>query len=379
MQAAEDLHTYGVAVVPVMDADSRAFWERRLFDALDEMPEYTRTGRRVQRVLGGFGALGNPSSFHHPTVRAFRRLLKRLAIRPVFDAYVDTVYPRADPPVRLEALYDRLCVRCEDFQRPTAEAWHRDIYDGPQFGLRPLPRTLPDDAMDRMYGGWTNLHRVDQHFVGLVGSHGDGGSDEGGFSQFSKEAIARFGFAARLVAQANQCYGHSLRCNASGEIVVPPGHAIVFMQRLVHSVKSGPQSADPALRVFHGFRLTTEETPLFDLREVLGNGAVPRIPSGQLPVMYSKHHYAAFASKTESKWREWAETTFKAECRFERTTPVGLQYATPGSADNTNAEANRGRYMPSLRAMGLWSDTFSYTDAERSALWPEVVGTHAVA
>ena len=42
-------------------------------------------------------------------------------------------------------------------------------------------------------------------------------------------------------------------------------------------------SVEHALRVFHGFRLTTEDASLFDHEGVLANGAVPRIPSGQIP------------------------------------------------------------------------------------------------
>lgn len=79
-EAAQDLHTLGVAVVPFLDHSSREHWEVLLWNAMDDMPEFKVRGRGVQRVLGGFGALGNPSSFHHPTVRSFRRKVKRLMV-----------------------------------------------------------------------------------------------------------------------------------------------------------------------------------------------------------------------------------------------------------------------------------------------------------
>ena len=372
--AAEDLHRLGVAVVDVLDAESRRFWEELLWRAMDEMPEFRVQGREVQRVLGGFGALGNPASFHHPTVRQFRRKIKRLVVREMMRQYVQLRYPEHTDSIRLEALFDRLCVRCEAFQRPTAEAWHRDIYDGKKYRLRSLPHSLPRSTQDVLVGGWINLSPADQHFVGLVRTHNDAvDSDVGGFTTYTKEQISKFRFNERLAQQAGQRFGHTVRCNGSGEIVVPSGSAVFFFQRLVHSVKSGPQPTEPALRVFHGFRLTTEDVSLFDHEGVLANGAVPRIPSGQMPPMYSQNHYAAFSNPSERRWREWGRRTFVDACLFRRSTPTGITYDTPGSADDVNAAANTGRYMPSLREMGLWSDAFEYTQEEKDALYPQLL------
>ena len=58
--------------------------EDNIFKMLDEMPEYKIQGREVQRVLGGFGALGNPSSFHHPIVQDLRNDLKKNVFNKIF-------------------------------------------------------------------------------------------------------------------------------------------------------------------------------------------------------------------------------------------------------------------------------------------------------
>ena len=370
--AARDLADLGVAVVEVMQEDSRAHWNDLLFAAMDDFPEYRVRGRGVQRVLGGFGALGNPSSFHHPTVRAFRALLKRLAVQPVLRAYARARYGDAARLVRLEALFDRLCVRCRAFKSPSKESWHRDIYDAETFRLRALPRSLPGGELDVLVGGWTNLDHRPQSFVGLAGSHDEAFHDAGaGFATFSTADVARHRFDARLAGQADRRLGRTVRCNAQGEIVVPPGHAILFLQRLVHAVKGGLQPETPALRVFHGFRLTTEEAALFDHEGVLANGAVPRIPSGQIPPMYSQNHYAAF-SGADPRWRAWGGATFRRECLFRRTTPAGLEYETPGSRDDRNRAANAGRYMPSLAEMGLFDEErFRYSREEAASLHPQ--------
>lgn len=370
--ASEDLAKWGVAVLPVLDDSSRRWWEDLLYKAMDEFPEYRLKGRGVQRVLGGFGALGNPSSFHHVTVRQFRRKIKRLAMRPLFVKYARKRFAGETKNLRLEALFDRLCVRCEDFLRPTPEGWHRDVYDGAKYKLRDLPHSLPGPTQDLLFGGWTNLDHREQSFVGLVGSHDETfEGDSGGFATFSADDVKRHRFSERLAAQANRTYGGSVRTNADGHIRVPPGHSVVFLQHLVHSVKSGPQPDTPSLRVFHGFRLTTESVPLFDIEGVVANGGVPRIPSGQMPPMYSQNHYAAFVHKTEDRWRRWAERTFRPECCFVRTTGE-FTYSTPGSRDDRNKAANKGRYMPSLSEMNLWNEKdFAYSQEEMQALFPQ--------
>ena len=369
---ASDLLQYGVAVVEAMDEGSRVWWEERLWRSMDTMPEFKVRGRMVQRVLGGFGALGNPSSFHHPTIRQFRRKMKHLVARDLFRDYVRKRFPAEATAVRLETLFDRVCVRCEYFKEPTPENWHRDIYDGIGNGLRPLPYSLPDDTPDIIVGGWINMSPTPQHFVGLVGTHNDPlDSDVGGFTTYTADQIRRFKFNERLAQQANKTFGQTIQCTSSGEITIPPGHAVFFFQRLVHSVKGGTQPTDPSLRVFHGYRLTTETVPLFDHEGVVLNGAVPRIPSGQMPVMYSKNHYAAFSNPNETRWRNWGRTTFVDTCLFRRTTTSGGVYYTPGSQGDVNRAANKGRYMPSLRELGLWNESFEYSREERDALDPQ--------
>lgn len=379
---ARDLHELGVAVVPVMDESSRAWWEKLIYRAMDEFPEFKVKGRDVQRVLGGFGALGNPSSFHHPTIRQFRRKMKRLVVRELMREFVKLRFPKHHKQINLEVLFDRICVRKSSFREPTPENWHRDIYDSEEYQLRSLPHTLPADdhnlpslyakmTMDMIFGGWINLDHRNQYFVGLPATQ-DNQVEGGGFSKFSDSDIKRLKFNERLAQQANKHIGFSLNTDVSGNIIIPPGHALVFFQRLIHSVKGGSQPETPSLRVFHGFRLTCEDTPLFDIEGVVDNGGVPRIPSGQMPPMYSKNHYAAFNNASETYWRNWAGNTFHSDCLYRRQVKgTTMGYYTPGSKEDRNKAANKGRYMPSLSEMGLWSDMYRYSREEQAALLPE--------
>lgn len=366
--AASDLLHLGVAVVRAFDEVARAHWNARLFRAMDEFPEYRARGAGAQRVLGGFGALGNPSSFHHPDVRVFRRMRKKLLFRPVMASFSRLAFGE-EAGVMLEALFDRLCVRCEAFNRPVAEAWHRDIYGAEKYGLRPLPHSLPGGRQDLLFGGWTNLDHREQRFVGLVATHTERTAGQAGFAEFSKDEVKRFRFDERLLAQARRTYGRTVRTDDRGHVRVPPGHTVVFQQQLIHSVVSGPQPDTPALRVFHGVRLTGETVPLFDVSAAVHNGGVPRIPSGQIPPMYSSNHYQYFAS--HDRYRTWGESTFHPACLYARVTKAGVRYHTPGSRDDRNRAANAGRYMPSLSEMGLWDERFRYSDAEVRSMYPQ--------
>jgi hypothetical protein len=355
---ADDLKRYGVVTIPVFSADDRANVEKRMWEAMDEFPEYKIKGKRTQRVLGGFGALGNPSSFHHPLIQHLRNEIKSRVSKPLFRRYNHRGRG-------LEVLFDRVCVRAGEFGTPTKESWHRDIYDGGKYGLRSLPET------DEIFGGWINLSNTSQRFVGIVGSHKgedarNAQKQAGGFAVLTESQIKQQRVIQRLSEQANKQFG-SVTTDGQGQVVVPSGHMIVFFQRVLHSVVSGKQPKDPQLRLFFGHRLTYGSSPLFPLEGVVTNNAVPRIPSGQIPPMYSMNHYAFFS--TTARYQKWGESTFKRQCLFERTTPKGQTYFTPGSMGNRNQSANKERYMPSLTEMGF--DPYPYGETSRRTLTPE--------
>ena len=363
---AKALHRDGVAVVPVLNDATKTKWANRIWSAMDEFPEYLHKGRRTQRVLGGFGALANPSSFHHPTVQALRNRLKDRFSMPLFRTYAAITGRQQS---NLEMLFDRLCVRCHEFGSVGKEAWHRDIYDGAKYGLRTLPPS------DEIFGGWINLSDEDQYLVGIIGSHMtddafDAQARGGGFAQLTASQIREQRVDARLADQADRsANGGRASTDSRGYVRVPPGSMVIFFQRLLHSVAGGKQPPDPQLRLFLGHRLTDDDAPMFPLDHVIDTGAVPRIPSGQNPPMYSNNHYAFFSKQT--RYREWGENTFKRRCLFQRHTPSGTSYFTPGSARDLDPHANRNRYMPTMAAMGC--TPYAYSTASKRTLSPETL------
>ena len=344
----DDLLRYGVAVVPVFDAERRRQWEARLWAAMDTFPEYKAKGRMVQRVVGGFGALSNPSNFHAEAVRELRATLKYETAMPLFRAHPEAA------TMRLEMFFDRLCVRARAFKAVTAEKWHRDIYKD----IDSLPES------DCLFGGWVNLSPSVQTLVGLLGTHEDVAHDTG-FATLTDDEIKAQRCNERLTEQADRSFGTTLHTNAKGYVLVPPGHQILFYQRLLHAVAGGVQPVEPQLRLFTGYRLTTQTASLFDHRDTLANFAVPRLPSGQVPAMFSSLHFQYFA-KRDHPFHTWARDTFHEACLFQRG-----HYCTPGSRDDREPECNKTRSMPSLVAMGM--GMAPYTDADRLVLTPEAL------
>jgi len=209
-------------------------------------PEFTNFSIN-KFVMGGFGALGNPASFHNYFVRWHRlRLYRR----------VEKLFPGDR---KVQALFDRMMIR-PAFECPSRESWHRDV----------APDTLDGDIV---LGGWTNFDSLPQYFSCIPGTHGPSGKS---------------GF----VAIKDQDFTEQKR-----KIQIDPGWAILFHQSLIHEVLPTKLNYI-TYRIFHGFRITEPAAPpLFDYSEVIENQGVPPLPSGQIPPMYAKLHWVNHIQK----------------------------------------------------------------------------------
>ena len=354
MSIADSLHRYGTIVIPVLTDDYHN-WVEKIWKAIEEFPEYKVKGKNVQRVLGGFGGYGNPSSFHDPVIRQFRLTIKKIVAELVFKPYAENFEPNND---KLEMLFDRICVRHKDFGNVSKESWHRDIYDCT------LNNQKKSQTTDNIFGGWVNLSNNMQHFVCIIGTHNDAHEGDKGFALIKDNEKKKLNDILKL--QANNTYGH-VSMNSNGHVKVPPGHAVIFFQHILHTVlNSLHKSQEPELRIFCGYRLTNDEKPLLEYD--IDNMSVPILPSGQVPPMYSKNHYMHF--NKSSKFRKWAENTFHERCLFQRKTTDGIVYYTPGS-QISDSKINKQRSMCSLKEMGF--ESIPYSDEDIKVLTPEIL------
>ena len=225
-------------------------------------------------IMGGFGAYGNPTSFHHPEIRNIRNEVYEY-IWPSLQTYFKGK--------RAEMLLDRFAKRAKGTQ-PTAESWHRDITNS---------KTKLDD--DIIYGGWINLDppgSEPQSFSCVPKTHKDTHTTQG-FAKITKEMIPEY-------KKRKQVFS------------VPPGHIIMFNQDIVHEVFPKKSKFD-SYRLFCGWRITTSNIPLYDNTKVFEEQGLPQLGGGMLPPMYYSNHWmypklrdnlVNFSKSVRSEFRE---------------------------------------------------------------------------
>jgi hypothetical protein len=197
-------------------------------------------------VLGGFGALANPSSFHHPNIRAIIGFVTR---------HFWKEFTKTFPGRKLEVLFDRFCIRREGTST-TRESWHRDV----------CADKLPDDII---IGGWYNMGPTIQQFSCVLGTHLDEPDDNKGFAKIKDGS--KYKPLKKLID-------------------INPGQVVFFYQNLVHEVLTKKVKITN-YRLYLGWRITDSDKPLFDHTKVIEDQGVPRIPSGQTPQAWAKLHW----------------------------------------------------------------------------------------
>ena len=258
-----ELKTKGVTVVPFPEQE-----QFELHTFLTEQKEFVNSTVDTTFVMGAFGALGNPSSFHHPQVRQLR-----LNIFNHIKPYLQEQFPEH----YIECLPDRFCIRNPDTSL-SSESWHRDISN---VHNKTQTRTGHDD--DVIYGGWINLDKNNtQYFSCVPYTHTDT-TNEGGFAKIKKEEAAQAQYKAKRE-----------------KIAIPPGHMLIFNEKTVHEVSPTKQKTK-SYRLFMKYRLTRERQPLFpNNRQVAIDQGVFPLSLAQNPPIYGKLHAVNWKPRLET-------------------------------------------------------------------------------
>lgn len=237
--------------------------QARFMATLDGMPEFKRDSGEIQYALGGFSALGVPSSFHNELVREMRVSAMKSMI-PLFSHL-------CGPSEKFDQIVDRMLYRPAG-KAPSAESWHRDC--------PPDGHERNDD--ERTLGGWWNLDDKPQHFICSPGSHLD--KTEGrGFSKAKKPLVVD-----------------------ETTVIIPPGAILLFYETILHRV-AGKKVGYAVKRLFLGWRISqSEESCIPNLGSKLESQAIMPLKSGQLPPMFAALHLVNWIDKLE----EWSVATF---------------------------------------------------------------------
>jgi hypothetical protein len=318
--AATQLREQGYAVIPVFEGDAlvrvrnsfisfirSGMSEYLLDETTGEVPTHAEGGAAPMLVKGGFGALGNPSSFHGPIIREIRSQAQAAAI-PLFKAYASLL----DEDICLEQLVDRARVLRVD-AKITPEQWHRDETPGKKINKAAGHPIVLDS--DLIFGGWISLDGP-QRFSAIRGSHfaSNGHAGSTGFTPIDPVAYT-------------EAKNQALEAGEEWYINVPAGHMLIFQQELVHEVTQGPTLVEESYRQFIGWRLTTSEHSLLGAGEedFFVRQGVPLLKSNQHPAMYPSRAWCQ-CPKSRENLAAWCAETFQP-CLLEKRIVSSGQFA----------------------------------------------------
>lgn len=248
--------------------------------AASNFPELQRGAESPS--LGGFGAMGCPSSHHAPIIRKLRQWAAAVVIPKVLKPYIKILGKRFN----IEQYMERSTIRAPG-AAPSRESWHRD-------------ESIFASGDEQMFGGWINLDSRSQWFSCIPSSQlPDGVHPKKGFATLPKHEGAALKARSKLVE-------------------IPPGHILIFRENIIHEVlaKKVPYKL---CRIHLGWRLTMDTTIRHDMERVLCDQGVPLVKSGQKAPMYSRNHFAPHIDMLQS----WSMVTLKPELLVRMTYKSG--------------------------------------------------------
>jgi hypothetical protein len=301
--------TRGYQVIKLFSKEEVNAYNIGLNALLKVMPEYKKGMCNIMHVMGGFGGLGNASSFHAPIVRTIRSDIQE-AMRPHLESITQRLGMGA-----YRQLVDRLCFRRPGI-KPGAEAWHRDM---PEKGFA-------DFLLAHVLGGWLSLQET-QSFVCCPGTHNDQHTGSG--------------FAAIPKTE------HKALKAASVNVLIPPGCIIIFYEDIIHCVRTKSYKK-PMMRLFVGWAITNEQEDISKLLSLLHQQAVVPLKSGQVPPMYAKLHWCNWLDKLKT-----FSTQLVDECLIDRYRLTGIDRGYHRVAK---------RVFPSLQQLNCKYNNYSNDD-----------------
>ena len=248
----ENLQINGLAVIPYPE-EIRANFNTQRF--LSEQKEYIEINEETNFVMGGFAAMGNPSSFHHPEIRTLRTALANV-IKQQFSEHPEY------HGKYIECLADRYARRKIGLS-PSGEGWHRDSSSSEN------TKGVTDEII---LGGWANLSDEPQYFVCVVGSHLEP-DPRTGFLKISKEDEEQYKARQQIIE-------------------IPPRHILMFNEQTVHRVLSKKYKTVME-RLFIKTRICSNGESLFGvelLDNIIANQSVFPLHVGTFPPVYDKFH-----------------------------------------------------------------------------------------
>lgn len=302
----DELEKNGVTVVRVMSAEKAKSYVKQLKWEVRRYPELKEsTGELLSPVMGGFGAMGSPSSFHSLTVRRLRREIHRAVTvqKPntcgsiaAHFRWVNIPKPQGhrDMYTHVQCLMDRLSWR-QPGTGVGGESFHRDVSPDLTEAEKKRCKCKNSTGYDAtVTGGWLNLDDKPQYFSCVLGTHP------------KPEEKRSSGFVPVSKEEAKEYRKRRTR------VVIPPGCFVCFYNQIVHEVlpTKQPAGGKGSWRLYCGFRWSGCSCTPKEFRyssvtssSVKGFGSPldsfgsPLIPSGQRPPTYDRMHLVCWKDR----------------------------------------------------------------------------------
>jgi hypothetical protein len=332
----------GVSIVPLLSQEKTRHY-RQQFQNI-QFPEFIQHDGSY--VMGGFGAYGNPASFHNPIVRELR-----METTPHMTEFFKRQFQGAFPEETfyIERLFDRMCVRKTGTTIPK-ETWHRDLNPMTMVLVDKKEKLYTPRSNEHIFGGWINLDDTPQYFSCALSTHTD--------PIVLKKGRSESGFTAQEKAS------HDIKPT---KVPVPPGHAVVFYQRILHQVAPHRYKQD-SFRQFQLFRIVCSSIvpePLFPRETIhkwIHDQATPLLPSGQHPPMFSSNHSSIYLFRDNQHDPIEFSKKIHPHCLKQQTCHSGKNKGRSYTIVH--------RFMTSLREYGLPLYP-SYKEEETKILFPQ--------
>lgn len=259
LSIAEFMDKYGFIVAPIFSSDEINTYKRHMIEDIRASPYLKDAETFINKIsMSNFGACSLPDVFHCATAVALRSHILEF-VKQHLKKFGGSEY--------VSVAHDRLMQRLVGDKCSGDMMFHRDIHpwasDKPKDDVKHLAEQIV-----AIMGGWLSLSG-DNVMTLVPGTHKDETDGRVGCVEIEGDA-----FYPRL-----------------RKIRVPPGHLLLFHQRMAHVVPNSVTKDEEQWRMFTGVYFT--KTPIImdksNVESVL-SGAAPHLPSGQDAPMFDRFH-----------------------------------------------------------------------------------------
>lgn len=275
----EELESKGYTVIEIFAPEEIKQVSEEFLQTAITAPELADDLMHNRFVMGGVGYCPFASLAYSKIVRKINDKVYKIALEKIFRNILSM--PNEHDTL-LSMLPDRSLFRFPSQKVDEKGKWHQDD-------------AANANEQDRCYGGWINLnHDVTQYFKCIDGTHNPNHTI---FNSLNQKNGANRGFADFNAADYKILENHWKQL---GEklVEIPPGHAMIFRETLIHTVFRNPPTKRCILRQHISFMLSKNNITLHDrprnkkyarrpIREYFKDQELIPVRSGQETPVYS--------------------------------------------------------------------------------------------